>query len=738
MPRLGLQSLMQMLLVLLFACGAPDGDPGLWDPRDWGRRSAALTAVSGELKRWHRVTLTFDGPSTAENASPNPSRDYRLQVTFSKGARSIAVPGYYAADGNAAESSATSGNKWRVHFVPDEEGTWTYAASFRQGTDVAVSLVATAGTPASFDGASGSFTVAATDKSGRDFRGQGLLGYVGEHYLQFAGTEEHFLQGGAGSPENFLAYADFDQTPASHVYAPHAGDWVAGDPTWKGSKGKNIVGALNYLASQGMNSVYFLTMNVNGDGQDVWPWTASGERYRFDVSKLDQWEIVFSHMDKKGIQLHVVTQEQENDQLLDGGALGLQRKLYYRELVARFGHHLAVIWNLGEENTNTDPERKAFAEYFHDLDPYDHPVMVHTFTTDCTTWPPSDHCGYETVYNPLLGDDDHEGASLQVGSPSGVHAETIKWIDRSAGSTPSRPWVVNLDEIGPSSVGVATDATDPGHDVPRKQALWGNLMAGGGGVAWYFGSGTAHNDLNCEDWRSRDAMWDQTRHALDFFQQDLPFASMQHDDALTSNTSDYCLAKPGEVYAVYLPSGGTTNLNLGTNTGSFTVRWYNPRTGGSLQTGSVATVTGPGQVSLGTPPSGSTSDWAVVVEQSGSLSVTSLALINADTDQPIAGYNPIAEGATLNLNTLPTRNLNIRANTNPGTVGSVRFAYDGNSNYRTENQGPYALAGDTSGDYHAWTPTLGSKTLTATPYTGASAGGTAGTALTRHFTVIDQ
>ena len=34
----------------------------------------------------------------------------------------------------------------------------------------------------------------------------------------------------------------------------------------------------------------------------------------------------------------VKTQEHENDNLLDGGKLGNERMLYYRELVARFGH----------------------------------------------------------------------------------------------------------------------------------------------------------------------------------------------------------------------------------------------------------------------------------------------------------------------------------------------------------------------------------------------------------------
>jgi len=42
--------------------------------------------------------------------------------------------------------------------------------------------------------------------------------------------------------------------------------------------------------------------------------------------------------------------EAANENLHDDGTLGVERKLYYRELVARFGHHLAVFWNIGEEN----------------------------------------------------------------------------------------------------------------------------------------------------------------------------------------------------------------------------------------------------------------------------------------------------------------------------------------------------------------------------------------------------
>lgn len=570
-------------------------------------------AITGELKKWHRVTLTFDGPQASEDATPNPFLDYRLNVIFANGEDCYIVPGYYAADGDAGETGATGGNKWRVHFMPNKSGKWTYIVSFRLGSEIAISPERGAGSAGPLDGLTGKIDIADTDKTGCDFRGKGMLRYVGERYLQFAEKGEYFLKGGADSPENFLAYFEFDGTFDTggrkkegypehefiHHYMPHRDDWWPGDPTWKDGKGKNIIGALNYLASKGMNSVYFVTYNVDGgDGKDVWPWVRPDEKLRFDCSKLDQWEIVFSHMDKLGLMLHVVTQEQENDQGLDGGGLGIQRKLYYRELIARFGHHLGLVWNLGEENTNTDVQRKSFASFFKNNDPYKHPVVVHTFPRK-----------YDEVYNPLLGYADFDGPSLQMNrTGSMTHSETLKWVERSA--LHGQKWIVCLDEFGEGNHGVMPDANDPSHDLPRKNCLWANLMAGGAGCEWYFCSKYPHNDQTCEDWRSRDYMWDLTRYALEFFHNYLPFYQMSPDDSLVSK--GWCLAKTGQVYAVYLPEGGTTNLNL--VAGSYTVQWYNPRAGGELQKGSVTNVTGPGTVSLGKALNDTNKDWVIFVK----------------------------------------------------------------------------------------------------------------------------
>ena len=103
-------------------------------------------SITGELKLWHTVTIKFNGPQTSEHDSINPFSDYRLNVLFSNADTSFLIPGYYAADGNAGETGDSSGNKWKVNFVPVQTGYWHFKTSFRYGSNTAISLDDSAGT----------------------------------------------------------------------------------------------------------------------------------------------------------------------------------------------------------------------------------------------------------------------------------------------------------------------------------------------------------------------------------------------------------------------------------------------------------------------------------------------------------------------------------------------------------------------------------------------------------------
>ena len=94
---------------------------------------------------------------------------------------------------------------------------------------------------------------------------------------------------------------------------------------------------------------------------------------------------------------------------------------------------------------------------------------------------------------------------------------------------------------------------------------------------------------------------------------------MKNANALIGNPENkntkFCLAKPGEVYLVHMPNGGTTELDLAGATGAFTAQWFNPRTGGALVGGSVKSIHAGGKVALGSSPSDPKEDWVIVVRK---------------------------------------------------------------------------------------------------------------------------
>ncbi|MEM8487453.1 MAG: DUF5060 domain-containing protein [Bacteroidota bacterium] len=581
------------------------------------------------FQQWHTVTLPFSGAQTAEDAADNPFLNYRLSVDYIHEETQYTIRGFYAADGNAAETGADAGNVWQVRFTPDRVGSWRYVARLHQGDNIALSDNLTEGTAVDLPGAEGSFVVVPSDKDGVDFRNHGRL-EAHEGFFRFRHSGEYWLKGGADSPENLLAYEDFDgtyrlsasadegeasTTDQIHAYAPHLEDWKSGDPTWQGEKGKSLIGAVNYLASTGMNAVYFIVMNIEGDGKDVWPYRTPDDFTRFDVSKLAQWEVVFQHMQAKGILLHVVLQETENELMLDGGDTGPMRQLYLRELIARFGHHLALKWNIGEENgpaswtpnAQNDRQRRDMASFIKQADPYNHPVLLHTHSHDPER---------SNILSQILGFEDLDGLSLQVDKREGAATVVETWREnaRNAG----HEWLVSMDEIGMWHTGALPDSLDPDHDSLRQYVLWGTLLSGAAGVEWYFGANNLHNDLTSEDWRRRARLWELTDYALTFFNANLPYWEMQPMHNIVSATDAYCLGKRGEVYAIYLADAAEHTIDLRAAEGGFSLQWYNPLTGGELREGTVTTIQGGAMRSLGSPPPGSypsNQDWVILVKK---------------------------------------------------------------------------------------------------------------------------
>ncbi|MCP4311457.1 MAG: DUF5060 domain-containing protein [Bacteroidetes bacterium] len=594
--------------------------------------TTAGISLSGELRQWHKLTLTFTGPNSSETDSLNPFLDYSLNVTFTQGRVSYLIPGYYCANGEAGDTGASGGNKWRVHFAPPSTGRWNWQAEFRTGAGIAVS--GEEGASTHFDGESGSFNVVASDKTGNDFRGKGLIKLASDkHYLQFSGTGQYWIKGGTDSPEDFLGCSDFDNTNTGNeafpvtAYPDHVGDWKPGDPTWGNARGQGIIGALNYLGAQKVNSVYLLPMNLGGDGQNTHPFASTGSKLVYDCSKLDQWGMVFDHAQKNGILLQVVFNEAEsaNRSWLDGGTLGTERKLFYREMIARFAHVNGLNWMICEEHNPgfSTSTVKSFASYIRNTDPYDHPIGIHNLQG----WPIKYHV--QDVFDGFFGDSNFDYLSIQY-RPAQYESAT-RYVDvishlRNDGSSAGRPLALMFDELER-----ARALDDESHDHSkgptclsgaqflRKAVLWQIYLGGGSGVEWIL-----EDLLSSHDFRPYEALWTYTRHALNFMDQ-IPVGDMVPGHHLLSGESKYIiplyeiegvvLTKPGEIYAVHLPNATSTGtLNLSGVSGTFTKSWYNPRTG-SFQ-GEVKIVEAGANVPLGTPPSQATDDWVVLMKKS--------------------------------------------------------------------------------------------------------------------------
>ncbi len=266
-----------------------------------------------------------------------------------------------------------------------------------------------------------------------------------------------------------------------------------------------------------MNSIYFLTMNIGGDGKDVWPWigtpdrkgAASNDNLHYDVSKLRQWDLVFAHA-RAGIALHVVFNEAEaaNKRELDDGALGVERKLYYREMIARFGYHPALQWNLCEEynigglDLGADRVRE-FAKYVRAVDPFDHPLTVHS------AGDPVKALAF------TFGDPDFDLTSVQINQRRiDLVAEALRAATEQAG----RPLPIMMDEFTVDKGNNASHDPRDDAELQPQQKLWPTYLSGGSIEFILEGL------LKLDSFKTpaREALWNYVWHAREFLEE-LPF-----------------------------------------------------------------------------------------------------------------------------------------------------------------------------------------------------------------------
>lgn len=277
----------------------------------------------------------------------------------------------------------------------------------------------------------------------------------------------------------------------------------------------------------------------------MWPWYGStqGEAKvnskHFDVQKLQDWERIFDYLQKRGIVLHLVLED-------DSAWTGFERQLYYREMMARFAHHKGIIWNISEEfNENYSPDEiKQFAGMLRDLDPYDHPITVH-------------HAGRTNHWQPFLNEENIDLSSFQT-EPIPQNEQAIYWFDQSKSADKTIP--ISFDETGQ----LAADEREL-----SRRIVW-SVYLGGANIELF--------TILDEGYLAFEPIFADMARARIFIEQ-LPFESMVPCNDLLQPERGYCFGKPGEVYVVYFPQGGSISIDLSGMGGFGDANWFDPRTG---------------------------------------------------------------------------------------------------------------------------------------------------------------
>lgn len=141
------------------------------------------------------------------------------------------------------------------------------------------------------------------------------------------------------------------------------------------------------------------------------------------------------------------------------------------------------------------------------------------------------------------------------------------------------------------------------------------------------------------------------------------------------------------------------------------------------------------------PPLEPTPDPAPNPEPEVDGGVIRFALVDAETNEVVEGYDDLSAIAQIDLNTLAIDAYSIVAQVNPShpdadKVESVKF--ESNLGNRTENIVPYALFGDSNGDFRGKALTLGDVEIKATAYTRDRGKGEAIATANVAYSVIDS
>jgi hypothetical protein len=521
---------------------------------------------SKEIEAYDLVEITA---SIASPDAGNPFTDATLSGTFAKmgGADKREVSGFCDSD---------DGSVFRIRFMPSSPGDYAYSLVYRQGT---------------FDAAqSGVFHASDGHRSGPirvdpEYPWHFIWEGTGQHYF-FNGTTAYFLFGWKDDNTIRQSIDRLHRLKVNRIRVTIAGrvDRFFGEPV--------------------MNGDNFTTY------PNPWPAQHPDEMLHpgFDYSRfhLDYWRRIdraLLYARDRDVIISLILDMDDNKVHPAPGSEDEYR--YIRYAISRFGAFSNITWDVGNEMDRNRP-----SEWTHKTgtlikgwDPYRHLASIHTFSEayqDRTSeW--FDFCSFQDwnrsqhAYilreraaqeklgriipqaNEEYGYEDHY--PMWAPQPDGESADTLR---RCA-------WDIYM----------AGGYQTAGESAKRGTNVWPDT---GGG--WMNGRGD-----------DTQTMFVGYGHIVDFFASFEWWRTNPHDELASGGA--YCLAKPGEIYAVYLPNRSAANpaerqsATIHLEPGTYEAHWFSATTGAIIP---LPPATGPDWTS---PQAPDWSDWALLLLKQG-------------------------------------------------------------------------------------------------------------------------
>jgi hypothetical protein len=550
MARLGRDGLVLALTALLGSCVVLNGCT-----------HATLSSIS--FSQSTQTVEAYDFVEVTANVSwpraHNPFTDAQLSGWFEStdGKRRWDVAGF---------CDSEDGSVFRIRFMPPAPGDYRYFVEYRQ------------------DRASGSST---GTFHAEDAHRRGTIRVDSQYPWHFVweGTNEHYFFNGT------TAY------------------WLLG---WKNdSVIQSIIERLHGLKINrlrvtvaGRTNLFFGEPVMTGSNWTVyttaWPAQQAEDIFhpgfdytRFDLPYWQKFDRALTLARERDIIVSLVLDM--NDSRVHPVAGSEDEFRFLRYAVARFGAFSNITWDLGDDLDGYRNERwtHEIGTFIEDLDPYHHLATSHP-TDNAHQDRTSDWFGFTSFQE--WSRDQH---SFMLGQRRQQQklGRIIPQTNEEYGYEDHYP----LWSKGPGSESADT----------LRRTAWDIVMAGS-----YETTGeTARRGTNI--WPDTGGGWMNGRgdssmtmlegyaHMVDFFTGFEWWKTEPHDEFVSKG--NYCLAKPGELYVVYLPQGGVATVRL--SGGSFRATSFNPSTGEriALPVAQGATWT--------TPPVPDKNDWAFLLQR---------------------------------------------------------------------------------------------------------------------------